>query len=35
FYSSLAINLVFILRILSAYPHCESLVESKTDHLSL
>ncbi|KAK2729953.1 hypothetical protein CKAH01_19136 [Colletotrichum kahawae] len=29
------INLVFILRILSAYLHCELLVESKTDYLSL
>ncbi|KAF0314866.1 hypothetical protein GQ607_017902, partial [Colletotrichum asianum] len=35
FYSSLAINLVFILRILSAYLHCESLIKSKTNHLSL
>ncbi|KAF0330696.1 hypothetical protein GQ607_002100, partial [Colletotrichum asianum] len=35
FYSSLAINLVFILKILSAYLHCKLLIESKTNHLSL
>ncbi|KAF0315494.1 hypothetical protein GQ607_017249, partial [Colletotrichum asianum] len=35
FYSSLVINLVFILRILLAYLYCELLVKSKTDHFSL
>ncbi|KAF0325888.1 hypothetical protein GQ607_007020, partial [Colletotrichum asianum] len=34
-YSSSAINLVFILRILLAYLYCELLIKSKTDHLSL
>ncbi|KAF0317027.1 hypothetical protein GQ607_015749, partial [Colletotrichum asianum] len=35
FYSSLVINLVFILKILSAYLHCKLLIKPKTDHLSL
>ncbi|KAF0320403.1 hypothetical protein GQ607_012329, partial [Colletotrichum asianum] len=34
FYSSSAINLVFILRIFSAYFHYELLVKSKINHLS-
>ncbi|KAF0315931.1 hypothetical protein GQ607_016825, partial [Colletotrichum asianum] len=34
FYSSLAINLVFILKILLAYLYCKLLIKLKTDHLS-
>ncbi|KAF0327089.1 hypothetical protein GQ607_005572, partial [Colletotrichum asianum] len=34
-YSSSAINLVFILKILSAYLYCKLLIKPKTDHLSL
>ncbi|KAF0315223.1 hypothetical protein GQ607_017539, partial [Colletotrichum asianum] len=35
FYSSLAINLVFIFRILSAYLYYKLLIKSKTNYLSL
>ncbi|KAF0325887.1 hypothetical protein GQ607_007019, partial [Colletotrichum asianum] len=35
FYSSLAINLVFILKILSAYLYCKLLIKSKTNYFSL
>ncbi|KAF0314966.1 hypothetical protein GQ607_017809, partial [Colletotrichum asianum] len=34
-YSSSAINLVFILRILLAYLHYKLLIELKTNHFSL
>ncbi|KAF0320436.1 hypothetical protein GQ607_012362, partial [Colletotrichum asianum] len=35
FYSSLAINLVFIFRILLAYFYYELLIKSKINHFSL
>ncbi|KAF0330761.1 hypothetical protein GQ607_002165, partial [Colletotrichum asianum] len=35
FHSSSAINLIFILKILSAYLYCKLLIKSKTNHLSL
>ncbi|KAF0316098.1 hypothetical protein GQ607_016677, partial [Colletotrichum asianum] len=35
FYSSLAINLVFILKILSAYFYYKLLIKSKINHFSL
>ncbi|KAF0317015.1 hypothetical protein GQ607_015737, partial [Colletotrichum asianum] len=34
FYSSSVINLVFILKILSAYFHYKLLIKPKTNHLS-
>ncbi|KAF0324255.1 hypothetical protein GQ607_008429, partial [Colletotrichum asianum] len=35
FYSSLAINLIFILKILLAYFYYKLLIKLKTDYLSL
>ncbi|KAF0317645.1 hypothetical protein GQ607_015064, partial [Colletotrichum asianum] len=35
FYSSLAINLIFILKILLAYLYYKLLIKLKTNHLSL